>query len=76
MQKTVENAVKNARPQATFSNLQLHNGQPALEALLVSAKPRRVDAVYAVETLRGLESESDDKVDSAAVEKSKKINEF
>ena len=41
MQKTVENAVQDARPQASFSNLKLDGRQRNLEALLVSAKPRR-----------------------------------
>jgi hypothetical protein len=41
MQKTVAKAVQDARPQASFSNLNLAGGQHNLEALLVSAKPRR-----------------------------------
>ena len=48
LQKTVENAVKDARPEATFSNLEL-NGRPrTLEALKVSAKPRRISAAPAI----------------------------
>lgn len=91
MHKTVENAVKNARPQATFSNLQWRSGQAGLEALLVSAKPRRVEAVYAVETLHGAKSvttmsatkhnassedDNHDSHDKTEKVKPKEINEF
>ena len=50
LKKTVEHAVKNARPEATFSSLELKNGRPVLEALLVSAKQRPVGIAPAVES--------------------------
>jgi len=46
IQKTVENAVRDARPKASFSNLKV-DGDRKLETLLVSAKQRRAQAVFA-----------------------------
>ena len=71
LQKTVENAVKNARPQATFSNLEIADGDYRVEALLVAAKPRRAEAVYAAETSTDSESETELKKQDI-----KEINEF
>ncbi len=44
LQTTVENAVRNARPQATFSHFEVSDRHRSLDALLVSAKPRRAQA--------------------------------
>lgn len=40
LQKTVDAAIQDARPQATFSGHQFEGRQPALEALLVSSRSR------------------------------------
>lgn len=40
LQKTVDTAIRDARPQAVFSGHSYGSGQPKLETLLVSAKPR------------------------------------
>lgn len=58
LRKTVENAVKDARPPPAFSNLEMKAGQHRLEALLVSTRPRAVDVAPAVDS-RGAGNEVD-----------------
>lgn len=77
LQKTVDAAIEDARPVATFSGHQFEGRQPALEALLVSAEPRdRVKGKFlGEEKSEQLRSESGDREESGG-QGENPLNEF
>jgi len=72
LHKTVEAAIRDAMPKASFTDLQISAGKTSLEKLLVSAKPRQ--AIQG--KFLGGASANTAKSEKAASPKASPVNEF